>query len=94
MNLKPGDIISFYAEPSSMALRVPVYGTRRFCGEVVNVEPMQPFGPGAIPDANVKVRGRTGAEVQVSFVALYGQVHASWKEAEAACKQSSSSKRS
>lgn len=69
-----------------MGLGCPVSGTQRFCGEIVRVAPMEPYGPGRIPDFNVRVRGRLGKEVDFSFVALHGQIHETWDEAIALCK--------
>jgi len=91
--MKPGTIVSFQADPASMALLVPTAGSVRFCGEVIETKPIVPFGPGKIPNVCCKVRGKTGKEVSIDFVGLFGAVHESWKEAEASVKEANRKKK-
>lgn len=76
-----GAWVSFYAEPDSVALCVPVPGARRFCGQVVAVTPLPASQPGNIPDCCLTVRGRSGKRVSFAFVAHYTTIHASKDEA-------------
>lgn len=82
-----GRVCTFFAEPNSVALCVPVPGTVRYAGEIVAVSPLTHAQPGAIPDCTVKIRGRTGREVSLPFVAHHVTLHDSWKEADAACRK-------
>lgn len=88
--MKPDELmgrwISFLADAGSVGLRVPVPGRARVCGEVIGVKPMDPAPPSTVPTACVKVRGRTGAVMDIDFSACFGFVHESQADAIAAVK--------
>lgn len=82
-----GMIVSFVANPDSVALGLPECDRTRkvamFCGTVVGVKAMVPHGPGKIPTAAVSVRGRrTSRVVTIDGVACFLAEHASFTEAE------------
>lgn len=79
-------IVSFVANPDSVALGLPLCDTTKkmamFFGTVVGVAPMQPHGKGKVPTAAVTVRGKTGRKVTIDGAACYLAEHASFAEAE------------
>lgn len=78
-------IVSFLANPSSVALGLPVCDSKDkvcvFTGTVVGVAPMEPHGPGKVPTAAVKVRGQSGKVVTVDGAGVYLREHATLEEA-------------
>jgi hypothetical protein len=85
-----GAIVTFDVTAESLALGLPAQEAgkrlRRFVGEVVDNQPMQPFGPGAIPTRAVSIRGKTGKTVTVDGVAVDLKEWSGWTSANAACK--------
>lgn len=78
---QPGSWVSFFADPASVALCLPVAGAKVFCGQVVETKEAPPLEPGGVPTCAVTVRGRTGKRVTVCFSSTYMRVHASKEEA-------------
>lgn len=87
-----GSWCSFYAEEDSVYLCCPVPGRLRVCGEIIGVSPLPNFMPGNIPNVAVKVRGRTGKTMTISFVSHYTTIHTSKSEAIKACDESNETK--
>lgn len=81
-----GQIVSFFANPDSMALALPACDTtkplRLFCGTVTDVGDMQSHGAGKIPTKAVTIRGRKGTSVTIDGAACYLRDHPSFTEAE------------
>lgn len=90
-----GSICTFTCERGSLELGVPTpYAPgspkdRRTtaCGTVVEVKPMEPYGPGKIPTAAVTVEGRTKKRVTIDGAGCDLKVWASWSEALAEVKR-------
>lgn len=88
-----GAIVTFVSARGSLELGVPVPVDSVFdpkavmaAGTVVNVKPMEPFGPGKIPTAAVTIKGRSGKTVTVDGVACRVEARDTWDEALAACQ--------
>jgi hypothetical protein len=84
---KVGMIVSFLANPSSVALGVPVCDPKQkvacFYGTVVGVKAMEPHGIGKVPTACVSIRGQSGRTVVVDGAGVYLNEHPSFEAAKA-----------
>jgi hypothetical protein len=80
-----GRWLSFYVEPGSAGMLVPVPGRARVCGEVIAVKPMANCQPGNVPTAAVTVRGRSGKTMVIDFSASFARVHGDQAAAVLAC---------
>lgn len=81
MTIANGVWITAYADPSSVALLLPVPGAKRICGQVVKCLELPNFQPGNIPTCAVTIKGRTGKTMTLDFTACYGKTHESKAEA-------------
>lgn len=92
---KVGQLVSFEADRASLELGVPVpaawdHPADRLCcavGTVVDVRPMEPHGPGAIPTACVTIEGRSGKRVAIDGAGCRLKVWGTWAEALAEAKR-------
>ena len=87
MNVPLGTWVTAYAESDSVALCVPVPGSTRIAGEVIDCKALPNAQPGDIPDCCLTIRGRSGRTLSLSFVAHYVTTHKSMAEAVAATKE-------
>lgn len=78
-----GEIVSFYPDPGMVKDAVVQPGAKRAVGTVMGVIAKPAAEPGAIPDLQLSVRGRSGRCAFISVVQNYAKRHESFAAADA-----------
>lgn len=76
-----GKIACFYAMQGAIVQGLPKGGAKKLVGQVVSAKPWADADPGAIPNALLTVRGRSGRTMDVHLVEQYVNLFDTWAEA-------------
>jgi hypothetical protein len=77
-----GKVATFYELRNGMVHHgLPMQGAKMLVGQVVSAKPWADADPGAIPNALLTVRGRSGRTMDVHLVEQYVQLFDTWAEA-------------
>lgn len=76
-----GQIACFYALQGAIVQGLPKGGAKKLVGQVIAAKPWADADPGAIPNALLTVRGRSGKTMKVCLVESYVALFDTWEEA-------------
>ena len=76
-----GKICTFYEQQGAIVYGLPKGGAKKLVGQVIAAVPYGDSQPGAIPNALLTVRGRSGKTKEVVLVDQYAQLFDTWAEA-------------
>lgn len=76
-----GKIACFYVQMGAIVQGLPKGGAKKLVGQVVSAKPWADADPGAIPNALLTVRGRSGRTMDVHLVEQYVKLFDTWEEA-------------
>jgi hypothetical protein len=76
-----GKIACFYELQGAVVQGLPKGGAKKLVGQVVSAKPWADADPGAIPNALLTVRGRSGKTKDVNLVEQYAALFDTWAEA-------------
>jgi len=77
-----GKIACFYELRNGVVNHcLPMQGARKLVGQVIAAKPWADADPGAIPNACLTVRGRSGKTKEVFLVEQYVKLFDTWAEA-------------
>lgn len=76
-----GKIACFYALHGAIVQGLPKGGAKKLVGQVTAAKPCADADPGAIPNALLTVRGRSGRTMEVYLIEQYAKLFDTWAEA-------------
>jgi hypothetical protein len=76
-----GKIACFYVQMGAIVQGLPKGGAKKLVGQVIAAKPWADADPGAIPNALLTVRGRSGKTKDVNLVEQYTTLFDTWAEA-------------
>jgi hypothetical protein len=76
-----GKIATFYVQMGAVIQGLPKGGAKKLVGQVIAAKPWADADPGAIPNALLTVRGRSGRTMDVHLVEQYAKLFDTWAEA-------------
>lgn len=76
-----GKLATFYVMRGAIVYGLPKGGAKKLVGQVVSAKPCADADPGAIPNALLTIRGRSGRTMEVYLVEQYAKLFDTWAEA-------------